>query len=397
MAADDNMPPAPVMARRMEEIEPFHVMELLARARELEAAGRSIVHMEIGEPDFATPQPVIDAAQQALAEGYTHYTPALGLPALRSAISDYYRVHHQIDVPSSRIVITPGASGALLLALGVLLDRDSEVLMAEPGYPCNRHFVRFVEGKARGIPVDADTGYQLTAQMMARHWGPQTRAAMLATPSNPTGTLIPADELAAMAELARERGGTLLVDEIYHGLSYEQRTPSALALSDELFVINSFSKYFCMTGWRLGWLVVPEAYRRAVEKLAQNLFIAAPTLAQHAALAALTPESLAILEQRREAFRRRRDYLLPVLRQLGFDIPVTPQGAFYLYADCSRFSADSYSFAQELLEQAGVAITPGIDFGAHLPERHLRFAYTTSMEQLQEGVRRLDSYLSSRS
>ncbi|MCW8829345.1 MAG: aminotransferase class I/II-fold pyridoxal phosphate-dependent enzyme, partial [Gammaproteobacteria bacterium] len=197
-------------------------------------------------------------------------------------------------------------------------------------------------------------------------------------------------------KLASERGGALLVDEIYHGLIYEQQPPSALALSDELFVINSFSKYFCMTGWRLGWLVVPEAYRREVEKLAQNLFIAAPTLAQHAALAAFSPESLAILEQRKEAFRQRRDYLLPALRELGFEIPVTPQGAFYLYADCSRFSNDSFSFAAELLEQAGVAITPGIDFGSHLPERHLRFAYTTSMEQLQEGVSRLATYLKQR-
>lgn len=381
----------------MGDIEPFHVMELLARARELEAAGRSIVHMEIGEPDFTTPQPVLDAAQQALAEGRTHYTPATGLPALREAIAGYYRSHYGVEVSAGRIVVTPGASGALLLALGVLLDRDSEVLLADPGYPCNRHFVRFIEGRATGIPVDASTGYQLSAALLARHWGDATRAAMVATPSNPTGTLIPGKELTAMAKLAAERGGALLVDEIYHGLVYEQQTPSALALSDELFVINSFSKYFCMTGWRLGWLVVPEAYRREVEKLAQNLFIAAPTLAQYAALAAFSPESLAILEQRKEAFRQRRDYLLPALRELGFDIPVTPQGAFYLYADCSRFSDDSFSFASELLEQAGVAITPGTDFGTHLPERHLRFAYTTSMAQLQEGVRRLGSYLASRS
>ncbi|MCW8839937.1 MAG: pyridoxal phosphate-dependent aminotransferase [Gammaproteobacteria bacterium] len=392
MAADSLRP----LARRMGEIEPFHVMELLARARELEAAGRSIVHMEIGEPDFTTPQPVLDAAQQALAEGRTHYTPALGLPALREAIAGYYREHYGVEVSAGRIVVTPGASGALLLALGVLLDRDSEVLLADPGYPCNRHFVRFIEGRATGIPVDATTGYQLTSRLLAQHWSDATRAAMVATPSNPTGTLIPTDELAAMAKLASERGGALLVDEIYHGLIYEQQPPSALALSDELFVINSFSKYFCMTGWRLGWLVVPEAYRREVEKLAQNLFIAAPTLAQHAALAAFSPESLAILEQRKEAFRQRRDYLLPALRELGFEIPVTPQGAFYLYADCSRFSNDSFSFAAELLEQAGVAITPGIDFGSHLPERHLRFAYTTSMEQLQEGVSRLATYLKQR-
>jgi aspartate/methionine/tyrosine aminotransferase len=381
------------VARRMAEIEPFHVMELLARARELEAAGRSIVHMEIGEPDFATPQPIIEAAQQALAEGRTHYTPALGLPALRERIAAFYRERQGVEVSPSRIIITPGASGALLLALGVLLDRDSEVLLADPGYPCNRHFVRFIEGRARGIPVDAANGYQLSAELLAQNWSAATRAAMVATPSNPTGTLISADELAAMARLCTERGGALLVDEIYHGLVYEEQTPSALALSDEVFLINSFSKYFCMTGWRLGWLVVPERYAREVEKLAQNLFIAAPTLAQHAALSAFKPETLSILEQRRQEFQRRRDYLLPALRDIGFNIPVTPQGAFYLYADCSRFSNDSFAFASELLERTGVALTPGVDFGHNRPEQHLRFSYTTSMAQLEEGVSRLRAYL----
>ena len=377
----------------MGDIEPFHVMELLGRARELEAAGRSIIHMEIGEPDFTTPQPVVEAAQRALVEGRTHYTPALGLPALREAIAGFYRSRYGVELPARRIVITPGASGALLLALGVLLDRDSEVLMADPGYPCNRHFVRFIEGRARPIAVGADTDYQLTAELLATHWNEATRAAMIATPSNPTGTLIPADELAAMASLVRERGGALLVDEIYHGLVYGQATPTALALSDELFVINSFSKYFSMTGWRLGWLVVPEAYVRQVEKLAQNLFIAAPTLAQYAALAALGEETLAILEQRRLAFQQRRDFLLPALRELGFGIPVTPQGAFYLYTDCSRFSDDSLRFATELLEKSGVAVTPGIDFGSHLPQKHLRFAYTTSLEKLAEGVARIRRHI----
>ena len=381
------------LAQRMGEIEPFYVMELLGRARELEAEGRSIIHMEVGEPDFTTPQPILDAAQQALSEGKTHYTPALGLPELRQAVSDFYRDRHGVDVSPRRIIITPGASGALLLALGVLLNPDEEVLMADPGYPCNRHFVRFIEGKARAVAVGAESHYQLTAEQLAAEWGEKSVAAMLATPSNPTGTLIPADELKAMNALARERGGRLLVDEIYHGLVYGERTPTALALSDELFLINSFSKYFSMTGWRLGWLVVPEAYVAAVEKLAQNLFIAAPTLAQHAALAAFTPETTAILEERRKEFQRRRDYLLPALRELGFKIPVTPEGAFYLYADCSRFTDDSYLFAQNLLEEKGVAVTPGRDFGANRANQHLRFAYTTSMEQLAEGVARLRDFL----
>ena len=391
MAAEK--PTAVHLAKRMDEIEPFYVMELLGRARELEAEGRSIIHMEVGEPDFTTPQPIIDAAQQALATGKTHYTPSLGLPALRQAISDFYRDQHGVEVSPQRIVITPGASGALLLALGVLLNPGEEVLLADPGYPCNRHFVRFIEGKARAVAVGAESHYQLTAQHIKDHWSENTVAAMLATPSNPTGTLIPPAELQAMNTLVRERGGRLLVDEIYHGLLYGEKTPSALALSDEIFLINSFSKYFCMTGWRLGWLVVPEAYISAVEKLAQNLFIAAPTLAQHAAVAAFSPETTAILEQRRLELQRRRDSLLPALRELGFDIPITPEGAFYLYADCSRFTDDSYAFAKTLLEEVGVAITPGRDFGANRANQHLRFAYTTSMEQLQQGVERLRHYL----
>ncbi len=392
MAVDIALPDH--LARRMGEIEPFYVMELLGRARELEAQGRSIIHMEVGEPDFTTPQPIIDAAQQALTEGRTHYTPSLGLPELRQAVAEFYRTRHDVELSPQRIIITPGASGALLLALGVLLNPGDEVLLADPGYPCNRHFVRFIEGKARAVAVGAESHYQLTAQHLREQWQEHTVAAMLATPSNPTGTLIPPAELQAMNRLVRERGGRLLVDEIYHGLIYGEKTPSALALSDEIFLINSFSKYFCMTGWRLGWLVVPEAYISAVEKLAQNLFIAAPTLAQHAALAAFSPETTAILEQRRLEFQRRRDYLLPALRELGFEIPLTPEGAFYLYADCSRFSDDSYAFAKTLLEEAGVAITPGRDFGANRSNQHLRFAYTTSMERLHEGVSRLKAFLS---
>lgn len=381
------------LARRMAEIAPFHVMALLARARELEAQGRSIIHMEIGEPDFATPAPVVAAAQQALAAGQTHYTPSLGLAELRRAISDHYRDRHGATVAPERIVVTPGASGALLLALGVLLDRDQQVLLADPGYPCNRHFVRFIEGRAQAVPVDASHRFQLTARLIEQHWSEQTVAALVATPSNPTGTLIERDEMVAMAAAVRQRGGRLIVDEIYHGLLYEGDAPSALALRDDLFVINSFSKYFCMTGWRLGWLVVPEEYVGEVEKLAQNLFIAAPTLAQYAALAAFTPQTTAILEARKAEFRARRDLLLPALRELGFVVPAAPQGAFYIYADCAAHTDDSHALALQLLEQAGVAVTPGLDFGSHRPERYLRFAYTTSQENLQEGIARLRRFL----
>ncbi len=391
MAADQSGPLP--LARRMAEIAPFHVMALLGRARELEAQGRSIIHMEIGEPDFATPAPVVAAAQRALAEGKTHYTPSLGLPALRQAIADWYRDQHGANVAPARIVITPGASGALLLALGLLLDRDQQVLLADPGYPCNRHFARFLEGRACSIPVDALHRFQLSAELIEKNWNEQTVAALVASPSNPTGTIIERSEMAAMAEAVRVRGGRLIVDEIYHGLIYEGDAPTALALRDDLFVINSFSKYFCMTGWRLGWLVVPEGYEHEVEKLAQNLYIAAPTLAQYAALAAFTPESIAILEARKQEFLARRDLLLPALRELGFKIPSEPQGAFYIYADASNHTQDTYTFALQLLEQAGVAVTPGLDFGCHEANRYLRFAYTTSQENIREGLERLRSFL----
>ncbi|HSJ48539.1 MAG TPA: pyridoxal phosphate-dependent aminotransferase [Gammaproteobacteria bacterium] len=380
-------------ARRMAHIQPFHVMALLARARALEAQGHDIVHMEIGEPDFPTPAPIVAAGQRALAAGLTHYTPALGLPELRAAISDFYRDHHGVAVDPGRIVITPGASGALHLVLALLVDRDQQVLLTDPGYPCNRNFVHLVEGEPVGVPVDAATGYQLTAAMAEQHWTERTRVLMVASPANPTGTLLSQAELAALAQLARARGARLVVDEIYHGLTYDSDAPTALAVSDELFVINSFSKYFGMTGWRLGWIVAPPDQVEGLERLAQNLYLAAPTLSQHAALAAFTPETRAILEERRAAFQARRDYLLPALRELGFVIPVTPQGAFYLYADCSRFTDDSFAFSRQLLEEAGVAITPGLDFGEHRASQHVRFAYTTDIPRLQEGVERIRRFV----
>ncbi|OOZ38852.1 aminotransferase [Solemya pervernicosa gill symbiont] len=391
MAAEQ--PPEAHIAQRMGEIEPFHVMDLLARARALEAEGRSIIHMEVGEPDFVTPEPIIEAGRAALAAGKTHYTPAVGLPALREALSAYYRDQLGADVPAERFIITPGASGALQLIMGVLVDPGDEVLMADPGYPCNRHFVRLFEGKAVGIPVDAESGYQLTLKQVEAHWSERSRAVLLASPANPTGTIVPEDELRAIVEFVNAKGGRVIVDEIYHGLIYADRPPSAAAISDQLFIVNSFSKYFGMTGWRLGWIVAPESYVREIDKLAQNIFLAAPTPAQHAALAAFEVDTLAILEQRRIEFGKRRDYLLPALRHLGFDIPITPQGAFYLYADCSRFSSDSYQLANSLLNDAGVAITPGLDFGSNQPERYLRFAYTTSIEKLKEGVARIEAWL----
>jgi|SRR5688572_5299259 aspartate/methionine/tyrosine aminotransferase len=383
------------LAQRVREIEPFHVMALLARARQLEAQGRSVIHMEIGEPDFPTPKPICDAGIRALEQGELFYTPATGLPELRRAVSGFYRTRHGVDVPPERIVITTGASGALMLACAALVDPGDEVLIADPGYPCNRHFVRLMEGSPRAVPVDAASDYQLTPAALERNWSSRTSAAMVASPSNPTGTLVSTEKLSAMAELARENGGTLIVDEIYHGLVYEGEYTTALAFADDVFVINSFSKYFNMTGWRLGWLVAPERYTAELDKLAQNIYLAPPTPSQKAALAAFEPETIRILESRREEFKARRDYLVPALRGIGFDIPVTPQGAFYVYAGCEKLTRDSFGFARGLLEHAGVAITPGIDFGTNAPERHVRFAYTNSIERLKEGVTRIAEFLKS--
>lgn len=395
MAMDDSQPLR--LSQRVRDIEPFQVMDILARARLMEGSGRSIIHMEIGEPDFPTPSPVVEAGIRALREGHTHYTPALGLTALREAISSFYKERYAVDVSPARIAITPGASGALQLVLALLINPGDQVLLTDPGYPCNRHLVRMAGGEAVILNVGADTAYQPTAEQVTAAWSPRSAALLLASPANPTGTLITPLVLEKMLAAVTERHGCCIVDEIYHGLVYEDEPPAtALSFSDEVFVVNSFSKFFGMTGWRLGWLVMPEGYTAHVDKLAQNLFLAASTPAQYAALAAFQPETIAILENRRREFARRRDYLLSALRELGFAVPVTPGGAFYVYADCRHFTADSFGFAADILEQAGVAVTPGSDFGHNRPEHYLRFAYTTSLENLEEGVRRLRGFLSKR-
>ena len=380
-------------ARRCSEIAPFHVMELLTRARQLEAEGRDIIHMEVGEPDFPTPTPIIEAAQRAIAGGRMFYTPALGLPELRDAISRFYGERYKIEVPASRIVVTAGASGALTLALACLVEPGSEWLLTDPGYPCNRHFIRAFEGAPVSIPVDAATNFQPSIANLERHWSAKTAGALFASPANPTGTMLSAGEIDALARFVRARDGQLIIDEIYHGLTYEGDAPTALAAGDDIFVIQSFSKYFQMTGWRLGWMVVPDRHVRDIEKLAQNLFISPSTPAQYGALAAFKPETIRILEQRREEFRRRRDFLAPALGDLGFKLTAQPQGAFYIYADCSELTDDSDRFARDLLESEGVAVTPGLDFGAHAPKRHLRFAYTTDIARLTEAIARIRSFV----
>jgi aspartate/methionine/tyrosine aminotransferase len=376
----------------MDGIAPFHVMDILARAQALEALGHDIVHLEIGEPDFATPAPIVEAGVAALRAGHTHYTGALGLPALREAIAGFYATRWSVAVEPARIAVTPGASGALLLALGLLTGPGDEVLMTDPGYPCNRHFARFCDARALTIPVDAASDFQLTLDLVERHATVATRAVLIASPSNPAGTGIPHDELEHIHDWCAMRGIALIVDEIYLALSYDGIERTAARWHD-VFIVNSFSKFFLMTGWRLGWLIAPAWAMTEIERLAQNLFLAAPTPAQHAALAAFSPASLAELELRKAELRVRRDYLLPALRERGFIIPVQPQGAFYLYADCGTHSSDSFKFCRRLLDDAGIAVTPGMDFGQHQAHRHLRFAYTQPLARLQTAMIRLDRFL----
>jgi aspartate/methionine/tyrosine aminotransferase len=373
-------------ARRVEEIEPFEVMDVLARAHALEAQGRHVVHMEIGEPDFSAPAPVVEAGVRALRDGKTAYTATLGLPALREAIAAHYQSKFNTQVDPNRIAVTAGASGGLLTVAALYVDAGDEVLVPDPGYPGYRHFVRAFEGRARALAVGAAQNFQPTLDMVRAAWGPRTKGLLLGSPSNPTGTLISRSELEKIAAFVAQRGGVLLVDEIYQGLVYGAEPWSALGMPGEVLIINSFSKYFCMTGWRLGWVVVPPGAVRGFEKLAQHLFISAPSAAQHAALAAFSPDSISILEERRREFARRRDFLVPQLKKAGLAIPAEPHGAFYVYADCGR---DARAFARALLESEAVAATPGADFGANGTERFVRFAYTRSMEEIEEAARRL--------
>ena len=384
---------------RADKIEPFYVMEVAKAAQQLakEVANgpEPMIFLNIGEPDFTAPAQVQQAASACIAQGSTQYTNALGLEALREAISAWYQSRFGVDVPAQRIVITAGASAALQLACLALIEPGDEILMPDPSYPCNRHFVSAAEGTAKLIPTGAAERYQLSAEQVAAHWGEQTRGVLLASPSNPTGTSIDPAELRRIHEVVKAKGGITIVDEIYLGLSYEEAFGhSALAISDDIIAISSFSKYFNRTGWRLGWMVVPEAMVPVVERMAQNLFICASTISQHAALACFTPESIATFEARRAEFKARRDYFLPALKELGFGIDVMPDGAFYAWADCTPLCEklgvkDSWEFAYALMEKAHLAITPGRDFGTADTARYVRFSTANSMEQLQEAVRRM--------
>ena len=391
------------IAQRAQRIEPFYVMEVAKAATERAAlvahTDAPMIFLNIGEPDFTAPPLVQEAAARAVYDGVTQYTPALGIPELRERISAWYSTRFGVNVPARRIVITAGASAALQLACLALIEAGDDVLMPDPSYPCNRQFVSAAEGRAVLVPTTAEQRFQLSAEQVRAHWTPQTRGVLLASPSNPTGTSIHPDELRAIHNEVSHRGGTTLIDEIYLGLSYEAEFgQSALGIDDQIISINSFSKYFNMTGWRLGWLVVPDALVPVMERLAQNLFICASTIAQHAALACFEAESMAEYERRRTEFKARRDYFVPALNALGLTVPVMPDGAFYAWADCTA-AADklgvkgSWDFAFEVMRQTNLAITPGRDFGHADTSRFVRLSTARSLPELQAAASRLQTLL----
>ena len=398
------------ISRRAQRIEPFYVMEVAkaaaALAKEVAHTAQPMIFLNIGEPDFTAPPLVQQAAARAIQSGNTQYTQATGLQPLRERISNWYATRFHADVAPARIIITAGASAALQLACLALIEAGDEILMPDPSYPCNRHFVSAADGTAVLIPTTAEERFQLSSAKVQAAWTDATRGVLLASPSNPTGTSIAPEELRRIHEFVHSRGGITLIDEIYLGLSYEERFgQTALAMGDGLgelghsiISINSFSKYFNMTGWRLGWLVVPEALAPVVERIAQNLFICASTVAQHAALACFEPDSLAEYERRRAEFKARRDYFIPELNRLGLTVPVMPDGAFYAYADCTGAAkrlgvSGSWDFAFELMKRAHVAVTPGRDFGTDAPDRYIRFSTASSMAELREAVARLEAVL----
>ncbi|MFL6663417.1 MAG: pyridoxal phosphate-dependent aminotransferase [Rhizobacter sp.] len=391
------------LAARLDHIEPFYVMECAKAAAELArspaCADSPMVFLNIGEPDFTAPPLVQEAAERALRAGRTQYTDATGLAALRERIARWYGERFGLDIAARRIVVTAGASAALQLVAHALVDRDDEVLLPDPSYPCNRHFVAAAEGRAVLVPASAGERFQLSAQGVESHWSARTRGVLLASPSNPTGTSIDPGEMGRIVAAVRARGGFTLVDEIYLGLSYDERYGHSALMhgaghGDDVISINSFSKYFSMTGWRLGWLVVPESLVAPIERLAQNLYICPSAIAQHAALACFEPESIAVYEQRRGEFHARRDFLVPALNALGLTVPVMPDGAFYAWADCSRHASSSWDFCFDMMRRAHVAMTPGRDFGRVGAERFVRLSYASSMAQLELAVERLHSALS---
>jgi aspartate/methionine/tyrosine aminotransferase len=386
-------PPLPPLTHRAQAIQPFYAVAVFSEAMAMRAAGKDVRLMCVGEPDFPTPERVVNAAVEALRRGETHYTVPAGIPELRRAISRHYATRYGVSVPVERILVTVGASGALALAFGALANPGDDFLMADPGYPSNRALLTFCSAAARPIPVGSAERFQLTAELVDRHWTPATRGVLAASPANPTGTTIPDAELRAIHQVVRARGGTLIVDEIYHGLTFDSAPQTAAALGDDVWVVNSFSKYYSMTGWRLGWMVVPGQHVAAVERMAQHMFIAPAAPSQWAGVAAMEPESTAIYEAQRSELRRRRDFVVPALNAMGLAVGCNPDGAFYAYADVSRWSGDSWDFVRRLLAETGVALTPGRDFGEHRAHQFVRVAFTAPIPELEAGLARIGAFM----
>ncbi|NNN34489.1 pyridoxal phosphate-dependent aminotransferase [Streptomyces sp. S3(2020)] len=385
------------ISQRAESVAPFYAMEFGKHAAALEAQGQHVVKLSLGEPDFGAPPAVVEAMRTAMDGRPMSYTEALGMPSLRQTIARFYGERHGVDVDPGRVVVTAGASAALVLGAAALVDPGDEVLIGDPSYPCNRQIMESFGARVTLVPTGAASRFQLDAASVRSHWTDDTRGIMVATPSNPTGTSVPGDELAALCDLARERDAWRIVDEIYLDLGDhddQDRPPrSALSYDPDAVVINSFSKYFGMTGWRLGWCVVPEILVPALERLAQNYFLCASTPAQHAALACFTPESLAVCEERRAEFGRRRALVLDGLAQLGLPVPVPPDGAFYVYFDVSGTGLTSWEFCARALQEAHVALTPGRDFGVGTAQTHVRLSYAASAGELHEGIARLGKFV----
>lgn len=389
-------PFTPNLSKTAQAIQPFHVMKILGEAKQLEEAGRDIIHLEIGEPDFPSLTCLAEAAHQAMQKGLTHYTPTMGLPQLREKLSAFYQHFYNAHVDANHIMLTPGSSSALQLVLTSLLNPNDKVMMADPSYPCNRQFVTLLQSELVLVPVTKTSNYQLNLELIKANWQDGIKVLMLASPSNPTGTVIEQDELLNIVHFVASRQGYVIMDEIYQGLVYNRPAESILAnkhLPDNVIVINSFSKFFGMTGWRLGWAVAPDHLIPILNRLGQNLFLAAPTPAQYAALRVLESDALAELDKRRTVFETRRDALLTAMKAAGLKVSVRPQGAFYLYWDVSEYTQDSKHFCSALLRKTGVAITPGRDFGDYKASQYVRIAYTCDVQTLKTAVDRIRKFL----
>jgi aspartate/methionine/tyrosine aminotransferase len=378
------------LTERVQKISPFYVMELLEKARSMESKGEDIVHMEVGEPGFPTPSFVKKGAMRAIIDDHTFYTHSLGIPELRVRVAQHYLETYHVNIPPDRIIITNGTSGAFLLLFGALFERGSLLAISDPGYPCYKNIAIFMDADTLQVPVSEDSRFEITAAHL-EHAEKAPDALVLANPSNPTGTIYEDTALSSLYQYLSSHNRLLIVDEIYAGLYYDKKPATALTISDNIIVVSGFSKTFAMTGFRLGWMVVPESIVRPLQKCAQNLFISPPSISQYAALSAFdNPDEIEIM---RKTYQERRDFLVPRLKNLGFSIPFYPDGAFYIYSGIGKWNIDSMDFANRALLEAGVAITPGYDFGSFRANTHIRFSYTESLEKLKKGCDRLELWL----